>query len=66
MPFGLFAPKRDTWWEIDGPAARRERRVRRIRSSAAFLMSLFAVSGSAWMWAFHLGLVGSLTVHLPI
>ena len=63
MPFGLFAPRRDTWWEIDGPAARRERRHRRIMSSAAFLTSLFAVSGSAYMWAFHLGLVGGL--HLP-
>jgi hypothetical protein len=60
MPFGLFAPKRDTWWEIDGPAARRERRNRRIVSFAAFVSSVFAVSGSAYMWAFHLGLVGSI------
>jgi hypothetical protein len=66
MPFGLFAPRRDTWWEIDGPAARRERRTRRIRSVSAFLMSLFAVTGSAYAWAFHLGFVGSLSIHLPL
>ena len=60
MPFGLFAPRRDPWWEIDGPSARRERRYRRIVTFAAFVSSMFAVSGSAYAWAFHLGFVGSL------
>jgi hypothetical protein len=60
MPFALFAPKRDTWWEIDGPAARSERRIRRIRAITAFGFSLVAAMGSAYMWAFHLGFVGSL------
>lgn len=60
MPFGLFTPKRDTWWEIDGPAARNERRYRRLVSIAAFFTAAVAASGSAYAWAFHLGLVGNL------
>ena len=65
MLLGLFA-RRDPWWEIDGPAARRERRRRRAVSLAAFMLSLFAVTASAYAWAFHLGYVGSLAVHLPL
>jgi hypothetical protein len=65
MPLILFA-RRDPWWEIDGPAARRERRRRRIVSFAAFMLSVFAVTASAYAWAFHLGFVGSLAVGLPL
>jgi len=60
MPFVLFAPRRDPWWDVDGPAARRTRRRQRLVSFAAFVSSVFAVTGSAYVWAFHLGLVGSL------
>jgi hypothetical protein len=65
MPLVLFA-RRDPWWEIDGPAARRERRRRRVVSFAAFLMSLFAVTGSVYVWAFHLGFVGGLALRFPL
>ena len=64
MPIALF-DKHDPWWDTDGPAARRERRRKRIVSSSAFAFSLLAVTGSAYAWAFHLGLVGVLAVHLP-
>jgi hypothetical protein len=64
MPLVLFA-RRDPWWEIDGPAARRERRRRRLVSITAFVMSLFAVTASAYAWAFHLGYVGSLALRFP-
>jgi hypothetical protein len=60
MPFGLFAQRRDPWWDVDGPAARRQRRYKRIVSFTAFVASVFAVSGSAYVWAFHLGLIGRL------
>lgn len=60
MPFGLFAPRRDPWWDVDGPAARRQRRQKRIMSFAAFVASVFAVTGSAYVWAIHLGLIGGL------
>jgi hypothetical protein len=66
MPFGLFAARRDPWWDVDGPAARRQRRRRRFVSVTAFVCSLFAVSGSAYAWAFYLHIVGSLAVPLPL
>jgi hypothetical protein len=64
MPIAIFE-KHDPWWEIDGPAARRERRRHRIVSISAFAASLFAVFGSAYAWAFHLGFVGGFALHLP-
>jgi len=65
MPMAMF-DKHDPWWEIDGLAARRERRRHRIVSLSAFAASLLAVLGSAYIWAFHLGLVGGLTIHLGL
>lgn len=65
MPIAMF-DKHDPWWEIDGPAARRERRRHRIVSISAFAASLLAVAGSAYVWAFHLGLVGGLALHLGL
>ena len=64
MPIAL-SNKHDPWWEIDGPAARRARRQKRIVSTSAFAFALLAVTGSAYAWAFQLGFVGSLFVHLP-
>jgi hypothetical protein len=65
MPFALFR-RRDPWWEIDGPAARRERRRQRFVSLVAFVAALAAVSAAAYAWAFHLGLAGALTVPLGL
>ena len=65
MPMAMFN-KHDPWWEIDGPAARRERRRQRIVSRTAFAASLVAVMGSAYMWAFHLGLVGGVAIHFGL
>jgi hypothetical protein len=56
----------DPWWEIDGLAARRERRRQRIVSISAFTTSLLAVLGSAYVWAIHLGLVGGFAFHLGL
>ena len=58
--------KHDPWWEIDGPAARRERRRQRIVSLSAFAASVIAVLGSAYIWAFHLGLVGGVAITLGL
>ena len=65
MPMAMF-DKHDPWWEIDGPAARRERRRQRIISISAFAASLIAVMGSAYIWAFHLGLVGGVAITLGL
>ena len=66
MPFGLFEERRDPFWEVDGPAARRQRRHHRMVSFAAFVASIFAVTGSAYAWAFHLHIVGGLAIRLPL
>ena len=65
MPMARFN-QHDPWWEIDGPAARRERRRHRIVTLSAFATSLLAVVGSAYIWAFHLGLVGALAFHIGL
>jgi hypothetical protein len=65
MPM-VMIDKHDPWWEIDGRAARRERRRQRIVSISAFAASLLAVLGSAYVWAIHLGLVGGLAIHLGL
>ena len=65
MPLTFFN-RRDPWWDVDGPAARRQRRHRRVVSMAAFVASLTAVSGATYMWALHLGVAATLHIHLPI
>lgn len=42
--------RRNPRWEEDGPAARREQRVRRAREVAAFTASLVAVLGASGLW----------------
>jgi hypothetical protein len=61
MPVGLFN-RRDPWWEVDGPAARRERRRQRLIATMAFVASITAVSGATYAWAIHLGLAGSVAL----
>lgn len=56
MPFALFG-RRDPWWDVDGPAARRQRRRHRFVALTAFCASLAAVSGATYVWAIHLGFV---------
>lgn len=45
---------------MDGPAARRARRRKRIVSFIAFVASLTAVGGAAVAWAAQLGLADAL------
>lgn len=54
--------RRDPWWAMDGPAARRARRRQRIVSLTAFIASLAAVGGAAIAWAAQLGLADSLGI----
>lgn len=60
MPsFPLFR-RRDPWWEVDGPAARRTRRRQRIVAGLALAAALVAVCGAVVVWAIQLGLAGML------
>ena len=60
--------RRDPWWAMDGPAARRARRRKQIVSLIAFVASLAAVGGAAIAWAAQLGLADALgiPVHLAL
>ena len=59
MSVSLFR-RRDPWWEVDGPAARRERRRRRVVGMAAFVAAVAACGATAFAWSIELGLAAML------
>jgi hypothetical protein len=58
--------RRDPWWEVDGPAARRARRRRRFVSSLAFVVSLGAIAAAALAWSIELGFAAVLGLHASL
>ena len=44
----LALRRRDPWWGLEGPAARRRHRYERFVSTTAFLASLVALGGAGW------------------
>jgi hypothetical protein len=62
MPLALFH-RRDPWWDVEGSAARHDRRRRRLIALSAFVASLAALSGATLAWAIHLGLT-SFALHV--
>lgn len=58
--------RRDPFWEVDGPAARREQRMRRARSALAFMAALTAVAGAAFAWSVELGIAGAVGIHASL
>lgn len=60
MPSLPIPRRRDPRWQEDGPSARRERRLRRLRESAAFTVALLATLAAAALWVVRLGLTGLL------
>jgi hypothetical protein len=60
--------RRDPWWGLEGPAARRRHQRERVLSSVAFLASLAAIAGAGLAWSIQLGLAAMLgfNVHLVI
>ena len=65
MPTLAFR-RRDPWWGQEGPAARRRYRYERFVSTTAFVASLLAVGGAAWVWAIHLGLAAMLGINVTL
>ncbi len=57
---------RDPFWEIDGPSARREHRVRRAKAIAAFGASVAAVGGAAFIWTVKLGLAAAVGIRIAL
>lgn len=64
MPTLAFR-RRDPWWDVEGPAARRRHRYQQIVSSLAFLFSLTALLGTGALWAIHLGFASMLGIDVP-
>ena len=54
----LTLRRRDPWWDIEGPAARRRHRYERFISTSAFLASLVALGAAGLAWSIQLGLAG--------
>jgi hypothetical protein len=56
----LTLRRRDPWWGLEGPAAKRRYRYQRFMSTTAFLASLFALGGAGLAWAIQLGVAAML------
>ena len=61
----LALRRRDPWWGLEGPAARRRHRNQRVVSFLAFVFSLTALLGTGALWAIHLGFAGMLGIQVP-
>ena len=66
MPSILAFRRRDPWWGQEGPAARRKHRYEQFVSTTAFLTSLLALGGAAWVWAIHLGFAAMIGVRMTL
>jgi hypothetical protein len=62
----LTLRRRDPWWGLEGPAARRKYRYHRFVSAVAFLASLVAVGGAGMAWAIQLGFAALLGLNLTL
>ena len=58
--------RRDPFWEVDGPAARRAHRLRQARGAVAFLFAVAAVGAAALAWSIELGIAAALGVPLAL
>jgi hypothetical protein len=62
----LTLRRRDPWWGLEGPAARRRYRYERFVSTTAFLTSLVAIGGAALAWAIQLGFASMVGIKLTL
>ena len=62
----LTLRRRDPWWGLEGPAARRRHRYERFVSGTAFLASLFALGGAGLAWAIQLGFASMVGIKLTL
>jgi hypothetical protein len=61
----LALRRRDPWWGLEGPAARRRHRRERIVSFLAFVASVAAIAGAGVAWAIQIGVAAVLGFNLP-
>ena len=62
----LTLRRRDPWWGLEGPAAKRRRYYHKLVSLTAFLASLVALGGAGFAWAIQLGIAAMLGIHLAL
>jgi hypothetical protein len=62
----LTLRRRDPWWGLEGPAARRRYRYQRFVSFTAFMASLVALGGAGLAWAIQIGLAAMLGFNLTL
>lgn len=62
----LTLRRRDPWWGLEGPAARRRHRYERFVSTTAFLASLVALGGAGLAWSIQLGFAAMLGLRLTL
>jgi hypothetical protein len=62
----LTLHRRDPWWGLEGPAAKRRYRYQRFVSTTAFLASIVAIGGAGVAWAIQLGLAAMLGFNLSL
>lgn len=65
MPI-LALRRRDPWWGLEGPAARRRHRRERFMSFLAFVASLVAIGGAGIAWAIQIGLAAQFGFRMTI
>jgi len=58
--------RRNPDWEVEGRAARRERRIRTFRGGIAFSASLVAVAAAAFAWTVELGIAAAVGIHASL
>ena len=58
--------RRDPFWEVDGPAARRAYRLRQARGAIAFLFAIAALAATALAWSIQLGIAATLGIPLAL
>ncbi|HET8784083.1 MAG TPA: hypothetical protein VFM38_00490 [Candidatus Limnocylindrales bacterium] len=61
----LALRRRDPWWDVEGPAARRRHRYQTFMSFTAFVASMAALLGTGALWAIHLGFAAMLGIEVP-
>ena len=62
----LALRRRDPWWGLEGPAARRRHRRERFVSFLAFVASLAAIGGAGVAWAIQIGLAALLGFNVSL
>ena len=62
----LTLRRRDPWWGLEGPAARRRHRYEQLVSTTAFLASLLAIGGAALAWSIQLGFAAMVGLRLTL